>query len=242
VAPREFEGRTDRWRTAREVGLAFVGATAAASILFHLQSIPFIRANLHALVAVVFLLLPQILLRKRADIEQYGFTTRPRLLGLAIAAVGIFGVLPLFTGGFAIYLHLLCAHAPHLVSGSCWRALHPTLKLPPSFGMLAAAQVVVIALPEELFFRGFIQGRLEDAWPPRYRLFGAPVGGALVATAALFALGHYLVTFEPQMLTRFFPGLLFGWMFARTRSILPGTLFHASCNLLMEVLLRSFFG
>ena len=59
-------------------------------------------------------------------------------------------------------------------------------------------------------------------------------------TAALFALGHYLVTFEPQMLTRFIPGLVFGWMYTRTRSILAGTLFHAACNLFMDVLQRSF--
>ncbi len=82
---------------------------------------------------------------------------------------------------------------------------------------------------------------MEDAWPPARRLFGAPVGGAWLVASALFALGHFLVTFEPQMLTRFFPGLAFGWMFARTRSIVPSTLFHAACNILMEVISTSFY-
>jgi membrane protease YdiL (CAAX protease family) len=95
---------------------------------------------------------------------------------------------------------------------------------------------VVVALPEELFFRGYLQGRLEEAWPPERTVLGARVGWAWLVVALLFALGHYLVSFEPQMLTRFFPGLVFGWMFARTRSILAGTLFHATCNLLMVVL------
>jgi membrane protease YdiL (CAAX protease family) len=49
------------------------------------------------------------------------------------------------------------------------------------------------------------------------------------------------VTFEPQMLTRFFPGLVFGWMYARTRSILAGTIFHAACNLIMSLLAASLF-
>ena len=75
----------------------------------------------------------------------------------------------------------------------------------------------------------------------RRKFLGAPVGAAWLAGAALFALGHFLVTFEPQMLTRFFPGLVFGWMYARTRSILAGTIFHAACNLLMEVLGASFY-
>jgi membrane protease YdiL (CAAX protease family) len=42
------------------------------------------------------------------------------------------------------------------------------------------------------------------------------------------------------MLSRFIPGLVFGWMFARTRSILAGTLFHAACNLVMEIFTLSF--
>jgi membrane protease YdiL (CAAX protease family) len=117
--------------------------------------------------------------------------------------------------------------------------LHPAWHLPRTFAVDAAAQLVVIALPEELFFRGYVQGRLEDALPPRHKLFGAPVGAAWLIAAALFGLGHYLVSFEPQMLTRFFPGLVFGWMFARTRSILPSTIFHAACNLIMSVLASS---
>jgi membrane protease YdiL (CAAX protease family) len=236
----EATARVDRPRTAGEIAFAFVVATGAASVLYHLKGIPFINSNLHALVAAVFLILPQVMLRGRADIEKYGFTTEPRRLGLFVAAVGIFGVLPLFVGGFVAYQRLLCAWAPRLVAGNCMRVLHPALKLPPDFLMLTAAQVIVIALPEELFFRGYLQGRLEDAWPPRWKLWGAPIGGAWLVTALLFALGHYFVTFEPQMLTRFFPGLLFGWMYARTRSILAGTLFHASCNLLMDVLQQSF--
>jgi CAAX protease family protein len=230
------EERQDRQRTALEVGLTFAGATAAAALLFHLQFIPFVQNNLHALVAAIFLLLPQALLRERGDIERYGFTTRPRDLGLKVAAFGIFVILPLFVLGFIAYNRALCQYAPRLVGGICYRVLHPHFRLPGGFAMMAAAQLVVVALPEELFFRGYIQGRLEDAWPPKWNLFGARVGGAWLMGSVLFALGHFFVTFQPQMLTRVFPGLVFGWMFARTRSILAGTIFHAACNLLMEVL------
>jgi membrane protease YdiL (CAAX protease family) len=107
--------------------------------------------------------------------------------------------------------------------------------------LLALNQVLVIALPEELFFRGYLLGRLEARWPPRRRLAGAPVGRALLVSAALFALGHFLVDFNPQRLTVFFPALVFGWMRARTGSIVPGTAYHASCNLLSDVLHTSAF-
>jgi membrane protease YdiL (CAAX protease family) len=227
-----------RSRVAVEVVGSFALATGVASVLYHAQGVGFIRENLHALVAAVFLVLPQLVLR--GDLTRYGFTSRPRALGLKVAAAGICGVLPLFVVGFVVYHRLLCDHLPQLVAGSCFRVLHPALRLPADFATLALAQVVVVALPEELFFRAFMQGRLEEAWPPGRRLWGAPVGGAWLASAALFALGHYLVTFEPQMLTRLFPGLAFGWMYARTRSIMAGTLFHAACNLLMDVLVTSY--
>lgn len=232
---------TARGRTAAEVALAFVGSTAIVAALYHAQSVSFVRNNLHALVAGLFLVAPHLLLRGRADIERYGFTSRPRLLGAQLAAIAIAGVLPLFVAGFFAWTHLACAHFPSLVPAACARALHPRLRWPADFGLLAGAQLIVVALPEELFFRGYLQGRLEDAWPARRRLLGAPVGGAWLAGSALFALGHFFVTLEPQMLTRFFPGLVFGWMYARTRSILAGTLFHAACNLLMEVLGASFY-
>jgi CAAX protease family protein len=231
---------SERRRTIVEVLIVFAVATAAASVLYNVgQSVGFVHRNLHTMVALVFLGLPQVMLRRRGNIERYGFTTQPLGLGLTIAAVAIAVVLPLFAGGFLVAVRIACAHAPLLVPGSCARALHPAWHLPPNFVMDAAAQLVVIALPEELFFRGYVQGRLEDALPPTRKLFGAPVGAAWLIGAALFGLGHYLVTFEPQMLTRFFPGLVFGWMFARTRSILPGTIFHAACNLIMAVLSAS---
>lgn len=229
-----------RQRTVIEVVLAFAVATAAAAALYHAQGVGFIHRNLHALVALVFLVLPQLLLRKRGNIERYGFTTEPLALGLSIAAIAIVAVLPLFTVGFWALLRIGCAHAASWVPAACVHVLHPHFRLPGDFLMQIPAQLVVVALPEELFFRGYVQGRLEEALPPTWELWGAKLGWAWLLAAALFALGHFLVTFEPQMLTRFFPGLAFGWMYARTRSILPSTIFHAACNLLMAVVGASF--
>lgn len=243
VAPSPFphDGRVRGTTGAaiREAVLASLVASLCAAGLFRLQFLGFVRTNLHALVAAVFLFLPQLLLRRRGDLEAYGLRARPVALGLKVAAAGLLGILPLFTLGFVVWNRFLCAHWPALVPGSCWHLLHPTFRWPPGFLSMALAQIVVVALPEELFFRGFVQGRLEDALPPTRSFLGAKIGWALVIQAALFGLGHFLVTFEPAMLARAFPGLVFGWMFARTRSILAGTIFHAACNLLVEVIASS---
>ena len=101
---------------------------------------------------------------------------------------------------------------------------------------------MVVAIPEELFFRGYLMERLEQVWPPTRRLFGARVGWALVVSSALFALGHLLVIPNPQRLAVFFPALVFGWMRARTGSIAAGATFHALCNVVSDVLHTSYFG
>jgi len=224
----------------REALAAFFIATLLVALLAHVP-IAFVSTNLHAFVAAIFLFLPQLVLRRRGDLEAYGFVAEPIGLGLRLAAACIFGVLPLFVVGFYAWNRFACVHLPSLVPGTCWQLLHPRFRVPDGLPMLVLAQLVVVALPEELFFRGYLMGRLEDALPPTRTLWGAKVGWAWILQSLLFGLGHFLVRFDPLMLTRAIPGLLFGWLFARTRSILAGTIFHAACNVLVEILAVTFF-
>lgn len=111
--------------------------------------------------------------------------------------------------------------------------------LPPDLPTFALAQVVMVALPEEAFFRGWVQTRLHDLWPPKRKLLGAEIEPrALVLQAALFALVHLAV--EPRLdeLATFFPGLLFGWLRARRDGIGAAVVLHALSNLFAETLVR----
>ncbi len=106
---------------------------------------------------------------------------------------------------------------------------------------LVLGQVFVIALPEEAFFRGFLQTRLDRAWPRRFRVLGAEVGLSIVVTSAMFAIAHLLTLPVPARLAVFFPSLLFGWLRARTKGIGASVLFHAGCNL-FSMFLRDGYG
>ena len=97
-------------------------------------------------------------------------------------------------------------------------------------------QLVVVALPEELFFRGFLLELLERKWPPKRRILGGGVGVALVVSAAAFALVHLPKDGDPRALATFFPGLLFGWMRSATGSILASTVTHGCSNILIRLL------
>lgn len=97
-------------------------------------------------------------------------------------------------------------------------------------------QLVIIALPEEAFYRGYLQSRLDDAFPSRVRILGAEVGPALIISSVIFALGHFATIREPARLAVFFPSLVFGWLRARTKGIGASVAFHASCNIFSELL------
>jgi membrane protease YdiL (CAAX protease family) len=111
---------------------------------------------------------------------------------------------------------------------------------PPALGADVMGHLLVIALPEEAFYRGYLQTRLDDAWGRHWRLLGARVGPALLVSSALFALGHVATRLHPNRLAVFFPSLLFGWLRARTGAVGPVVLLHALCNLFTAYLARSY--
>lgn len=101
-------------------------------------------------------------------------------------------------------------------------------------------QLVIIALPEEAFYRGYLQSRLDEALPGRIRILGANVGPAVLVTSIIFAIGHFATIREPARFAVFFPSLLFGWLRVRTKGVGAGIAFHAACNIFSETLGKGF--
>ena len=139
-----------------------------------------------------------------------------------------------FFGPFYIGFRLYARWVWH-VHPAAWPTVH-------SWGALneAVGQFALVALPEEAFYRGYLQTRLDDAWPARSRVLGAPVGLSILVTSAIFALGHVLTIHEAGRLAVFFPSLLFGWLRARTDGVGASIAFHAACNLFSATLLQAY--
>jgi len=115
-----------------------------------------------------------------------------------------------------------------------------SLALPPNVASFVLAQLIVVALPEEAFFRGYLQTALTDLTKKRQRLFRVELAlGAWVLQAALFAAVHFLVEPHPARLAVFFPALLFGWTRAWRGGIGAALTLHAMSNLYSEILARS---
>jgi membrane protease YdiL (CAAX protease family) len=236
----------------REPLLAFAGTTALAALLALVgRGVPLVGDNLQALIAVAFFYAPALAARaagRRFDYHEAGLRLHPLALNLKVLGVASLVTFPAFLVGFFVFYGHACGPAGAWLAPFfgrlChhWHGLHGgTWHLPERFAISALNQLVVVAIPEELFFRGYLLVRLERVWRPTRRLWGAPVGKALLVSSALFALGHLVVIPNPQRLAVFFPALVFGWMRGRTGSIAAGATFHALCNVVADVLHTSFF-
>ncbi len=231
--------------------LAIGGIAAAKWVLDPLLGglvapVPLLDGLFHAKswAAILFLYLPVLAMRRRGEFpEDYGLSAkrlgRSLLYFLAFAAV----VFPLYGLAFWGFVRSIPRLPPALAAllGPYGASRGFALRLPPRFALSVIDQLLVVALPEELFYRGYLQERLELRFGPGVPLLGIRVGGAFLWTQGLFALGH-LVEPYPWRLAVFFPALLFGWLRARTVDLTAGILFHASSNLLVLVLEASFFG
>lgn len=235
--PAAASHRAPRGDLARELGVA-LGATALVTAVSY--GVPDKWAA--TAVGLCFLALSFALLRRedaeglRAHGLSLGGLLDPepidvrrvlREAGEALAwAVATFAVIvPPFWIGFRVWF-------------SPAQGLEP-LALLPSLD-LVLGQLLVIALPEEAFFRGYLQTRLDRCLPKRWNVAGAEVGASLVVTSAIFAVGHLLTLVNPTRLAVFFPSLLFGWLRARTGGIGAAFVFHALCNLLSAALSRAY--
>jgi hypothetical protein len=220
----------DARRALREAAVA----TAAVTAVVSLGALVVPKNHVATFVGLAFLLAVRVLAWRDDDagIERMGLslgglmlssplsarrilrdTGRALAWGVVLAAI----VFPPFFLGWKVFWK------PELPF-SLW--LRPTEVL----GEIAG-QSLLVALPEEAFYRGYLQSRLDDAWSPRVRILGASVGPGLVVTSAVFAVGHFLTIQNPTRLAVFFPSLLFGWLRARTGGIGASVVFHTLCNL-----------
>ena len=240
-------------RAFRDAIIAFVAVAAMVVGLVHLNiELPAVGHLGSALIAFAFLFVPMYAAGKRGEeLEDYGFKPEPIGRGLRFAGVAILIVIPLFVVGYFAFYEIACKSQllVHLVpKHMCSRygglsGVHvPVISLantPDNHSLsleFIATQLAVVALPEELFFRGLLLTLLEKRFPPKRRFLGGGIGLALVISAAMFALIHLPKDGDPRALATFFPGLMFGWMRSATGSLLASTITHGFSNILVRVL------
>lgn len=91
----------------------------------------------------------------------------------------------------------------------------------PSLGAFALRQAVLVALPEEVFFRGYLYDAFEETgWEP------------VTASSLLFAAAHLVIHASLYRALTFFPALLLGWGRKTSGNVYVPALLHLLFNLL----------
>ena len=117
-----------------------------------------------------------------------------------------------------LFLYAVCFH---LAAGHLGKAVEVKVVSP----LLAATHLLAVAFPEEFFFRGYLQRNLGGGT------------GAVVAASTMFAFAHFLVicVFSgggacAQNILTFFPSLVMGYLYMKTRTLWSSVFFHFAAN------------
>jgi len=103
----------------------------------------------------------------------------------------------------------------------------------PALLGIALATLLLTALPEEWFFRGYFMSRLEQTgFTPLY---------ANLSASTLFALLH-VPTQGLFGLSVFIPSLFYGWLYQRSRDLVLVILLHALSNIIFFAYVQGLLG
>lgn len=134
--------------------------------------------------------------------------------------------------GFGV-LAMIVTFPPFLLAHHLWQmnfgATGYRFVVPPDILATFLKNTFLVALPEEMFYRGFLEHRLERLWPTR-RWLVVPLGRTVVVASALFALGHFLGEYNPARLGPFFPAFVFSLLVRRGGSLAGAVLYHGASN------------
>lgn len=240
--------RTSLRRPLAVYAAVCVGVFAAT----RLESVPVVGEYASLIVAAIFLL--TAVHAARGNIEHYGLSLggllvpptdeKPRgPLGLFDLGRALVAAVPSAVRELGVAVLVAVVVFAFYTVGFWWwnEPSRPfALTWPPEFLSVLLWQLLVVALPEEAFFRGYLQTALGDAESRRARVLGVELApAAWVAQAVLFSLVHLFSEPHPARLAVVFPALLFGWVRVWRRGIGAAIALHAMSNLYSEILARS---
>ena len=218
-------------RDTRQV-FGVVAATAEALVVFTLATLAVAWLSWSevpgrsGLIPLVWGFATWLAMRRESEWPTHlGLATSRLARGLAYYAVSTAILLPVVVGGFELFLRTgLPVPAPEALVGV-------------TLGEWSLYQFAVVAPFEELFFRGFVQGRLDQACRSANRSAAFTLWVPIVGSAICFGVAHVVVDRSLAGATVVIPGLLFAWLRAKSGSLVAPTLSHGTANVMTRLVL-----
>ncbi len=107
----------------------------------------------------------------------------------------------------------------------------PTISINNNVFSWISYQLFYVAVSEEIFFRGYLIRTFQN-FLKSYRLNGRFNNYTCIFLSSLiFGIFHIFIAENAYSFLTFFPALIFGWLFIRTKSLVAPILFHGICNI-----------
>lgn len=199
--------------------MVWFGVILGIRVATSFQGIPFVSENLITITAML-LVYPPVLMSffQRCRISYWQITRDNLFLSFKILVVVCLIIFPVSFLINHYYQIIVFKRVYHAAAGGDWL-------------WYGATQILLIAFPEEFFFRGFLNESFSFVFQSKRKIFGAPFGLSQVLVSAIFAFSHSIITLQWWHGFIFFPALVFSWLKERTDTIWAAVFFHAICNL-----------
>ncbi len=165
----------------------------------------FLPSNYVISIAALLMLFPVLL---KADGRFFRSDFRGVLLGLGVSAALL-----------SVYVVVIALYGHYTGKSLVVNALSVSFIL---------TQLLLVALPEEVFFRGYLQQKI-----------GNNIKGVIIVSL-LFAVGHFVtlclggghnIAICSQAVLTFFPSLVMGYLYVVTKSLWASIIFHFFANI-----------
>jgi len=162
----------------------------------------------------IMLILPALLVK---DLEFFHFNTPKLLKGLSLSVIILF-----------FYVLFLFLYSKSIGSSLDIREVGDTREI----GIFLFSQFVLIAFPEEFFFRGYLQKEFGNTYK------------SIILVSVLFAIAHLILVCMTaggvsavcvNNAYTFFPSLVMGYLFMKTGTIWSSVAFHFMANVVYLV-------
>jgi membrane protease YdiL (CAAX protease family) len=212
-----------RRQALTEALIVWALAILTARIFYSLRLNPFINHNLLLFTSGIFIYLPAgILIYRKEPIDFFERSWKELFYSLKVTLLFSLIVFPpVIAAGSYLQTHFFHSKYYALPNKEVFNG-----KILNAF----AFHLLLVAFPEEFFFRGYLLRRFRQVFQDRFTFLGVLMGKAFFLTALLFALSHSLIVVRWWHIFIFFPALAFGWLREKTGFLTAAILFHALSN------------
>jgi len=182
------------------------------------------------LISSIWIIVPSlVLIFQNKKFKDYGISIRGWKQSLKITLVASVIILTAYLIGYYVYTTVICN-----------KTFSPVIQ--ENLMLSTINMILFVGLPEEYFFRGYLQSELNFAFGKKYSFLKVKFGPGLFIASLIFTLSHVFIRGDPSRFNTIFVSLILGWLREKSGTIVAPIGFHTLSNVTYILALGFFKG